>query len=756
VLRRAADDAPPLAREVPADQLVPGDIVRLAPGDMVPADLMLLRAEYLAVSQSVLTGESGPVVKTVAAGLSAADAASQARAEPASQRGEPGLCFLGSTVLAGSATAVVLATGAATYLGSRQPGRRCAETSFDRAVRSVSLMLAGLMAVCVPVVLAVNASIRGNLIEALAFAVAVAAGLTPEMLPVVVTAALARGARRMARNPAIIRRLPAMHNIGAMDVLCTDKTGTLTAAELNFDFAVDSLGRADPEVLRLAWLNSHGAVFCGDGPVIDPVEHALLEHGPGGGAVADAAGPVVDVVAFDASRRRATVVLRSAAGPGRHLLITKGAPEQVLPCCATVTAGRRDRPLGQAERARISRMADEYAADGVRLLAVAAATRPARLGRYQAADEAGLTLAGFVGFRDRPLDTTRQAVARLAAAGVTVKVITGDHPSVTAKVCREVGLAPGVPVSGADIDRLDDAELRQVAVQRTVFAQVGPAQKARVVRALQAAGNAVGFLGDGVNDVAAIAAADVGICVRDSAPEARNCADVVLLRRDLLAVSLAIAEGRRTVANIGKYLKITVSANLGNVVSMLIASTVLPFLPMLPLQVLMQNLCFDACQLSWAFDTVEPESLRVPRTLDAPDLARFCLLLAPVNALADLATFVIMWRLMGSHPSAAGDAMFRAGWLTENLLTQAAAMQLLRCRGLPSIRRLAARPVLLATAVLALAGLALPFLPVARVLQLHPLPLAYFPLLLGVLAGYCLATLAAKAAYLRICARPPR
>jgi Mg2+-importing ATPase len=754
VVRRASPGSPAIAREVPVDQLVPGDVVQLAAGDMVPADLRLLRTHDLLVSQAVFTGESKPAAKR-AASVITGDAGP---ADPAGSAGDhmpffgaPGLCFMGTSVVSGSATAVVVATGMSTYLGStqRELPRASAETAFDRGVRDVTAMLISLMAVCVPVVLAVNASIRGHLLEALMFAVAVAVGLTPEMLPVVVTTALAGGAAVVARKAAIVKRLPAMHNLGAMEVLCTDKTGTLTEDRVSLDCHLGLDGRTDPVVLRWAWLNSYFSAAAAEGAVTDVLDQALLTCGADKGLFAEDSIAMVDVIPFDSRRRRVTVVTRTVGVPGQHTLITKGAPGEVLGSCARFRRSGRDLPLGPAQREHVTAMADRCARDGVRLLAVAVATRPAAHRRYRPADEEHLTLVGLVGFRDVPRPSARQAVAGLAAQGIGVKILTGDHPLVAERVCRDVGIDPGQVVTGDVVAQLDDGALAAVAAAGTVFARVDPAQKARLVRALRSAGQAVGFLGDGANDAAALREADVGISVAGATAVARECADVILLRKDLTMLGQAVTEGRRSFGNVIKYLKITISSNFGNVLSMLAASAALPFLPMLPLQVLAQNLCFDVSQLSLAFDEVDEPPLRTPRTFDRRDLARFIICLGPVNAAADLVMFAFLWWIMRGHTGATGQALFRTGWFTENLLSQAVAVHLLRSRWLPSRRRHAARPVLLATLGLALVGLGLPLTPAGTALGLHPLPLIYFPLLSAVLAGYALAVVGARSWYVR-------
>jgi P-type Mg2+ transporter len=752
VLRRAAPGASPVAREVPVDQLVPGDIIQLAAGDMVPADLRLLRSEDLAVSQAVFTGESQPAAKRATPAITRRSPGS---AGPAQRAGgpdnssifeSPRLCFMGTSVVSGSGTAVVVATGPSTYLGCihsqpRDPRDRRSPTTFERGVRDVAWLLAGLMLCCASAVFAVNASLRHGVAEPSLFAVAVAVGLTPEMLPVVVTSALARGAARLAGRAAIVKRLPAMHNLGAMDVLCTDKTGTLTEGLMSVDCQVDPAGRNDPAILRWAWLNSYWLAEAADGAITDVLDEALLQRGAQHGLAPDDGMMLVDVIPFDYSRRRVTVVT-AGSQPGQRTLITKGAPAEVLGCCSRVRSGGRDRPLTEAGRVRATRLANRFAADGVRLVAVAVATRRSRPGGYRPADETGLTLLGFAGFRDRPSQSAPAAVAELAALGVTIKIITGDHPLLAARVCRDVGIDAGKVVTGSDIALLDDQALAAVADSGTVFARVDPAQKARLVRALRSAGHTVGFLGDGVNDAAALSAADVGISAAGAVPVARECAEVILVRRDLTTLGQAVVEGRRSLANVIKYLRITISSNVGNALSWLAASAVLPFLPMLPLQVLAQNLCFDLSQLSLAFDSADEPG--PGPALDRGRLARFVLWFAPVNTLADLATFALLWRVMGAHASATGQALLRTGWFAENLLTQALAVHLLRSRRPPSVRHHAARPVLLGTLGLALCGLCLPVTPLGAALRLTPLPAVCYPLLAVVLAGYGLVVLALR------------
>ena len=754
VVRRAGLTADPAEREVPFDQIVPGDVVRLGPGAMVPADMRLLRSAGLAVSQALLTGESLPVAKEASGqwpgGYAPLDC--------------PWLCLAGSSVTGGSGTGVVVATGARTYLAAGQPASgqpgpgRPPETSFESGMKRVSWTLIRFMAVSLGLMLAVTRVAGGPRAGTVLFLVSIAVGLTPEMMPVVITSALSRGARAMARRGVIVKRLPAIHNLGAMDLLCTDKTGTLTGDDPALDFTVDPDGHPGPGALRLAALNSYWCVEGAGGPVCTPLDEALLKHAAGAGLLPGDDLTAVAVAPFDPALRCATVVLRpgspgTVGRPGAELVITKGAPADVLDRCSQVQASAGPRPLGPRERARLIGLAGRYASGGARVLAVASAERGARPGRYQPGAEAGLTFAGFVGFRDPPKPTAAEALCQLAACGIGLKVITGDHPLLAARVCREAGISPGTVVDGADIDLLADDALAGVAAAGTVFARVTPDQKARLVRALRAAGHTVGYLGDGVNDAAALRESDVGICVESAADPARESAEIILARKDLTSLSDAVVQSRLAFGNIIKYLKITISANVGNVASMLAATIVLPFLPMLPVQVLIQNMCFDLSQLTIVFDRVEEPSLSSPRTFDQRDLARFAVCFGLVNTLADLATFLVLRHLGGGHDGPAAQAAFRAGWFTENLLSQAITVLVLRSRSGPAACRRPPWPVLAGLAGLAITGLFLPLSPLAAAIAMHAPPAGFFPLLAAVLGGYSVLLLGTRAAY-RKASRP--
>ncbi|MFF3904948.1 magnesium-translocating P-type ATPase [Streptomyces sp. NPDC001848] len=715
VVRRPKTAGPPREREIPAAELVPGDVIRLAPGDLVPADVRLLRASGLTVHQAALTGESAPVAK------SAPDVPGPVGGGPFAQ---PHLCFQGSSVASGSGTALVLHTGARTRF-ARSHGAPAARgaSAFDRSVHGISWVLIRFMLLTPPLVLMAGAALRGRGLQTLPFAVAVAVGLTPEMLPVIVTTCLARGASLLARgHGVIVKRLPALHDLGAVDVLCLDKTGTLTQDRPVVERALDGDGKDAPEVLRWAAVSAWWTLQLADLPAPDALDEAILDAADG--AWEDWEG--VAAVPFDPVRRRATAVVRG--GLGRHVLVVKGAAEDVLERCA----------LEPAERERLLARAAREAGDGLRLLAVATADRPARTRPYTPADEQDLTFRGFVTFRDALAPTAARALRDLAARGVTVRILTGDHPGTAVRVCRDLGLDPGrVRTAGAP----DDA-------RATVVARCTPEDKARIVADLRAAGHTVGFLGDGVNDVPALHAADVGVAPRDAVDVARESADVVLAYKDLGAIDHAVAAGRHASGNIASYLRITLSSNLGNVVAMLAAGVLLPFLPMLPAQVLAQNLCFDAAQLAFAYDRPAARTLARPTVLQPRDFLRFITGFGLLNAVADLATFGVLAIALYGPDALDDDAVFHSAWFTENLLTQALVMLLLRS-GRRAAEGRTPGPLGRAAAVLAAAGLLLPMSPLGALLGLTVLPVAYYLLLAAVLALYALALWAVKARYER-------
>ncbi|MET7569424.1 magnesium-translocating P-type ATPase [Streptomyces sp. NPDC005492] len=716
VLRRADEAAPPDAREIPVAELVPGDVIRLGPGDLIPADVRLLRTRGLAVHQAVLTGESAPVAK---------NAADEAVDRTSFDR--PQLCFQGTSVTSGSATAVVVATGARTRFAAAHapPSVRREASAFDRTVHGISWILIRFMLLTPPLVLMANAALRDRGLETLPFAVAVAVGLTPEMLPVIVTTCLARGASLLARtHGVIVRRLPALHDLGAVDVLCLDKTGTLTQDRPALDRALGPDGRDDPEVLRWAAVNAWWTLQLADLPLPDALDEAVLDAVDENDLLAHDG---LAALPFDPVRRLATAVVRTPGRLGTHTLVTKGAAEAVLERCA----------LTRPEHERLLARAAELADDGLRVLAVAVAEARARTRAYTPADELGLSFRGFLTFKDALAPTATDALRALADRGVTVKILTGDHPGTAARVCRDLGVAvPADHVLTADrVDRLDDTDLAEVVARTTVFARCAPEHKARVCAALRAGGHTVGYLGDGVNDLPALRTADVGIAPREAVAVARESADVVLAEKDLTAIGHSIAAGRYAGGNITTYLRVTLSSNLGNVIAMLAAGLLLPFLPMLPAQVLAQNLCFDAAQLAFAHDRPHPSVLRRPTVLRPRELLRFITGFGVLNAVADLATFGVLFLALNGPDGLDDAAVFHSGWFTENLITQALVMLLLRS-GRHTAEGNRPGPIDWAAAALTTAGLLLPVSPLGSLLGLTPLPVLYYLLLAAVLVLY--------------------
>ncbi|MBI3791736.1 MAG: magnesium-translocating P-type ATPase [Gemmatimonadetes bacterium] len=720
--------------EIPMDDIVRGDIVHVSAGDMIPADVRLLTSKDLFLSQSALTGESLPVEKEAQPDPARA-------AAPALE--QPTLAFMGTSVVSGAATAVVVATGDRTVLGLTARGVAGARppTAFDAGVRSVSWLLVRFMLVLAPSVFLINGFTKGNWVEAFLFALAVAVGLTPELLPMIVTVNLAKGAMAMAKRQVVVKRLEAIQNFGAMDVLCTDKTGTLTQDRIVLLRYVDAAGKADDTVLHLAWVNS--ALQTGLRNLLD---HAVLEyHAPNAPATSVRPEHKVDEIPWDFTRKRMSVVV--ALDDGTHQLVTKGAPEEVLAVCTRVATPAGEAPLDAAAHAAALATVQGMNAEGLRVVAVASRTAPARSGPYGAADEAGLTLAGFLCFLDPPKESAHAALAALAAQGVRVIVLTGDGDVTARHVCGEVGVNAGRVVLGPEVDALDDAGLGALVEETTVFAKLSPPHKARIVRALRVRGHTVGFMGDGINDAGALREADVGISVDTAVDVAKESADIILLEKSLLVLSAGVTEGRTIFGNIMKYIKMTASSNFGNVFSMVIASALLPFLPMLPIQLLVQNLLYDFSQTTIPFDRMDPEYLAVPRKWQATDIGRFMRWIGPVSSVFDVATFALLWWVFGAR-TVGQASLFQSGWFVEGLLSQTLIVHMIRTTRVPFLQSRATWPVLGMTGLVIVIGLAVPFTPVGTYLGLVPLPGAYVGWLGVVLLGYALLTQLVKRIYI--------
>lgn len=739
-------------REVPISELVPGDIVVLSAGDMIPADLRLLTAKDLFVSQSALTGESMPVEKYHQAPATAGrDEMTGGRSEDA--LASPVLCFMGTNVVSGSATGVVVATGDRTLFGALAAsvvGQR-APTSFDIGVNKITWVLIRFIAVMVPVVFLINGLTKHNWSEALLFALSVAVGVTPEMLPMVVSANLAKGSLRMAKHKVIVKRLNAIQNLGAMDILCTDKTGTLTQDKVVLERHLDVTGKESHEVLRLAFLNSYHQTG-----LKNLLDHAIINH-----VEMDqeeemlAKYPKIDEIPFDFVRRRMSVIVQN--GGGRHLLICKGAVEEIFDVCKYVLVDGQVWPLDDETRANIQRVTAEMNREGLRVVAVAYRSieeEPAKKEAYSVADEKDLTLAGYIGFLDPVKDTAGEAIKALRDYGVQVKILTGDNELVTLKVCRDVGLEVKGFVLGSEIDALSDDELAELAERTTVFAKLNPLHKSRVIRALRSKGHTVGYLGDGINDAAALRDADVGISVDTATDIAKESADIILLENSLTVLREGVIQGRTIFGNIVKYIKMAASSNFGNMFSVLPASIFLPFLPMLPLQILILNLIYDFSQLALPWDQMDEEFLRQPRKWDASGLSRFMLYIGPCSSVYDLATYYLMWFVFGGGLRGPGGAyvnagLFQAGWFIESMMSQTLIIHMIRTRKIPFIQSTAALPVILATTAAIAAACIIPFTPLGARVGMQPLPVSYWPWLAGIVALYMIQTQLVKTFYMK-------
>jgi P-type Mg2+ transporter len=731
-------------REIWFDELVPGDVVHLSAGDMLPADVRFLGSKDLFVSQAALTGEAMPVEKYDTLGPVAAKVAGSPRPAAGDPLDQPTLGFMGTDVLGGSATAVVVATGRRTYFGSLAKsviGHRSL-TSFDKGVNRVTWVLIRFMLMMVPVVFLLNGLAKGNWVEAFLFATAVAVGLTPEMLPMVVTANLARGAVALARQKVIVKRLNAIQNFGAMDILCTDKTGTLTQDRIVLEEHLDLQGREDHRVLEYAYVNSYYQTG-----LKNLLDRAILAHGELEHELHMASDYTkVDEVPFDFARRRMSVVVEQAHR--QHLLICKGAVEEVLEICSGAEDAREVVSLSKELRDHVIALAQSLNENGLRVVAVAYKTMPATDRTYSVEDEQDLVVMGLIAFLDPPKETAAPAIAALHGHGVAVKILTGDNEIVTRRICRQVGLPVDTVVRGPDLEGLRARAIEDLAERATVFAKLTPLQKARIVRALQARGHTVGFLGDGINDAAALREADVGISVDGATDIARESADLILLEKSLLVLEAGVLKGREVYGNIIKYIKMTASSNFGNVFSVLIASAFLPFLPMLPLQLLVQNLFYDLSQLALPWDRMDREFLENPRTWEPSGIARFMVFIGPISSVFDAATFFVLWFVLHAN-GAAHQGLFQSGWFIEGLLSQTLIVHMIRTQRIPFLQSIAAAPVLVSTAAIMAVGIALPFSRAGGALGMMELPWAYFWWLAVILLGYCGLTQAVKVWYLR-------
>ncbi|MGJ1516944.1 magnesium-translocating P-type ATPase [Sphingobacterium siyangense] len=724
-------------REIPIVELVPGDIVYLSAGDMIPADCRIVQSKDLFVSESMLTGEALPVEKNY---LPIRNAAEKSPIELCN------ICFMGTNVVSGSAIAVIVTTGSYTYFGSISKsitGER-PETSFDKGINKVSFLLIRFMLVMVPLIFLINGLMKGNWTEALLFAIAVAVGLTPEMLPMIVTANLAKGAVNMSKRKVIVKRLNSIQNIGAMDILCTDKTGTLTLDKIVMEKHLNVYGVEDDEVLKWAYLNS----FHQTG-LKNLMDKAVLEHAELHDYLkVEDQYLKIDEIPFDFQRRRMSVVLKQHNG--KHLLICKGAVEEMLELCTHAFDPGDDRslhvendrtvPMDDTMRKIVLKTSKKMNEEGLRVLLVAIREfEGAHPLTYAVADEAKLTLTGFIGFLDPAKPSSQPAIESLQKLGIGIKVLTGDNEIITRKICMDVGIPVDRIVNGNELDSISDTELNQCVDEVSVFAKLSPLQKVRVVKALREKGHTVGFMGDGINDAAALKEADVGISVDTAVDITKESADIILLEKDLMVLRKGVIYGRRTFGNIIKYIKMTASSNFGNMFSMLGASSFLPFLPMLPVHLLIQNLLYDISQVSIPWDSMDEEFIVEPKKWDAGSVSKLMLFIGPISSLFDFATFAVLFFVFKAN-TVSDQTLFQTGWFVEGLLSQTLIIHMIRTKKIPFIQSWAAAPVVALTSLIMIIGVVLPFTPFAAALKMEALPLTYFPWLIGILVCYCLLT----------------
>ena len=718
--------------DVPIEQIVPGDIVLLSAGDMIPADMRLIAARDLFVNQSALTGEAMPLEKGAHAHAGAAETPFDL----------PNICFMGSAVVSGIGCGVVALTGARTEFGgvARTIAGRRQLTSFDKGITRFTWMMLGFILVMVPLVFVINGVSKGDWLEALLFAVAVAVGLTPEMLPMIVTVNLATGAMAMSRKKVIVKRPNAIQNFGAMDVLCTDKTGTLTQDRIILKRHLGLRGEDSVRVLEYAYLNSFYQSGLKNLLDVAVLKHVELEER----LEVEGRYRKIDELPFDFERRQMSVVL--ARDDGAHVLICKGAVEEVFAACTRYDMDGGSDPLDESHFAAAKALTERLNADGFRVVAVAYKEMPPEQAAYSLGDEAALTLLGYIAFLDPPKETAAAAIAALKASAVQVKILTGDNDIVTRTICREVGLAVDRIVLGRELDALSPAQLADLAETTAVFAKVSPAQKAAIIDALHRTGHVVGFLGDGINDGPALKAADVGVSVDSAVDIAKESADIILLEKSLAVLGDGVIEGRKVFGNITKYIKMGASSNFGNMFSVLGASIILPFLPMAPIQVLTNNLLYDFSQTTIPTDNVDAEYLAVPRRWDIGNIMTFVLLIGPISSIFDYVTYFMMLYVFDAWDK---PPLFQTGWFVESLLTQTLIIHIIRTAKVPFLESRASLALIATSLVIAGVGMAMPFTRLGAFLGFVPLPPTYWAGLLAILLGYAALTHRTKTWFVR-------
>lgn len=724
--------------EISITELVPGDIVMIAAGDMIPADIRIIQAKDLFVSQSSLTGESDPIEKS--------PESKEKKYCKGSVVELDNICYMGSNVVSGSATGIVFATGNNTYLGTiakNISGHRAA-TAFDKGISKVSFLLIRFMLVMIPFVFLVNGLTKGDWLEAFIFAVSVAVGLTPEMLPMIVTANLSKGAVAMSKKKTIVKDLNAIQNFGAMNILCTDKTGTLTCDQIVLEKYINADGSNDTDkrILRHAYFNSFfqtGLKNLMDKAILSHVKELSLEH------LKDNYNKV-DEIPFDFTRRRMSVVIEDKQG--KRQIITKGAVEEMIEICSYAEFNKTVQPFTDELKQKAKYISEKMNRQGMRVLAVAHKSYLDKDCNFSVKDEKDMVLIGFLAFLDPPKQSAANAIRQLHEHGIEVKILSGDNDSVVRTIARQVGIKTNNALTGPQFSSMSDDERRKAVIETTVFSKLTPLQKTEIITLLQEQENTVGFLGDGINDASALRQSDIGISVDSAVDIAKESADIILLEKDLMVLEDGVIEGRKTFGNITKYIKMTASSNFGNMFSVMAASAFLPFLPMLPIHLLIQNLLYDISQTTIPFDSMDTDYLRKPRKWDASDLSRFMIFIGPISSIFDIITYLVMWYVFSCN-SIDQQALFQSGWFIEGLLSQTLIVHMIRTRKIPFIQSCASWPVTGLTFLIMAIGIIIPFTSFGNSIGLTQLPISYFPWLIGILLSYCILTQIIKNWYIK-------
>ena len=742
-----------LEQELPIDELVVGDLVKLSAGDMIPADVILFESRDFFVQQSGLTGESDAVEKLALNKATNQNVDSLLEAES--------LAFMGTNVISGSATAMILAVGDDTMMGAIEQTLNTYDepTSFEREMNSISWLLIRLMLIMVPIVFFANGLTDGDWLEAGVFALSVGVGLTPEMLPMIITASLAKGSIIMAKEKVVIKKLNAIQDLGAIDILCTDKTGTLTQDEIVLEYPLDIHGDLDMAVLRRAYLNSHfqtGLKNLMDRAIIsrtekEAKEHVILQN-------LDTSFQKIDELPFDFERRRMSVIVKDDSNVVS--MVTKGALEEMLNISTHVEYRGEIIPLTEDIRQEVLAEVAQLNRQGLRVLGVGYKSGLREDYAYTVTDESDMILTGYLAFLDPPKPSAAPAIQALLEHGVKTKILTGDNEKVTQAICEKVGLDVEHILLGADIDQMTDQELAEVVERVTVFAKLSPDQKARIILQLKRNGHGVGYMGDGINDAPSMKVADVGISVDTAVDIAKETADVILLDKDLMVLETGIVEGRKVYANMTKYIKMTVSSNFGNIFSLLVASIFLPFLPMAPVHLIVLNLVYDLSCVALPFDNVDQDFLKQPHTWEAKSITRFMVWMGPISSVFDILTFIFLYFIIvplvtghhyvhGSESALQFIILFQTGWFIESMWSQTMVIHMLRTAKVPFVQSRPAWLVILTTLVAALFVTSLPYGPLVNILRLAPLGLPYFLFLVGIIFLYMFSVTVIKKLYIK-------